>query len=542
MSGLRQLCGPDNSTLLGFCPGAGYHSLWTHWGTMNSTNFQTQNVRSYAKELSGSRFYWPVSSPSSLIPPLYALGDVQQGPNARTSLIQPHAATVTLLQRLAEDWWEALRVRTGLSPNQVDDRTCSATFKHAITVARCAAPQKLRAADTTVRFPAINGRFDFANDLPLEVSSLNASHRTNRLRFQWVHLPPRYGAASIGGLFETPWKASEPGEASSRVVVGCTVQAGWVPATSFTDKYNFWTGWYPWNILFGDRSPAWSPASSNKTNGRIALGDDWLDLLTPPASITPPGTSSWRPSTIESILANAGLATDAEYLDGAAMTAWLAEDSSSRQKVSLVEAIVCSVVLDGLSRTGSHRVFNTQEPGPKWSIAGYSPLPDFDTLVLQNKPAMQSPATSPSESVTIKAEMKISGFSLQRSLASFLAMPVLLIHMAMATAHIIYMVLKRHTSGSWDTIGELIALSQNSQPAFDVLANTGAGIKHSKTYAQPAKIRVIKTSASQQGRIELLFEGNPSVPKCRQHPASGLEFDDVRASLLRHPITWPKDN
>ncbi|KAL4867473.1 hypothetical protein BDV12DRAFT_209847 [Aspergillus spectabilis] len=520
MSELNQLCFQDNSAIPGLCPGGGYHSLWAHWGTTNSSTFQTQNVPSYAKDLSGSRFHWPVSSASSLVPPLYALGDNQEAPNGRTSLVQPHAATVVMLQRLAEDWWKALRAQTGLEPNQVDDRTASAEFKNAISVSRCAAPERLRNSDTTVHFPSIAGRFDFVHSLPLDIDTLNAT-RTDNLRFRWVHLPPRFGAASIGAIFETPWEGTKTGEAS-RVVVGCTIQAGWVPATVYTDKYTFWTGWYPWNILFGDRTPAWFPASDDSTNGRVAFGDEWLNLLTPPIPTTTSEAGSWRPSTIESIFLNAGLGPSAGPLNKTRtneLQIWLRDENSTWEKVSLVEAIICSVVVDGLSRTGSHRVFNTSSiPTRQWPITNYNPLPDFASLVLQNKPALhRPPTTDPDAITTIHATMKISGFSLQTSLASFLAMSVHFTHMTMATVHIIY----------------------NSRPALEALSNTGGGIKRSRTYAQVAKIRVIRPSdSSDQGRIELLFDD----PLDSRDRAPAQELNDMRDSLLRHPATWPKSH
>ncbi|RAK78361.1 uncharacterized protein BO72DRAFT_476657, partial [Aspergillus fijiensis CBS 313.89] len=475
---LEQLCSEQNSTLLGFCPAGGFLSLWTHWVTMNSTTFQTQNVRSYAKELSGSRFYWPVSSPLSLIPPLYSLGDIQQEPNRRISLIQPHAATVVMLQRLAEDWWRAFSVQKGLSQSQIDDRTASVTFKHAITVARY----------TTVYFPSIHGRFDFADSLPLDVDSLNSTPN-GHLSFQWVHLPPRFGAASIGGLFQTPWKATKGGSVS-RIAIGCTVQAGWFPAT------------YPWNIQYDDRSPAWNPTSYSAINGRVAFGDEWLKLLTPPSPLTVTDTAStWRLSTIESIFSIAGLATDAKA-DEITLDGWLVNDISSWQSVSLVEAIVCSVILDGISRTRSHQVF------------------------IEDRVAIQpstTTASTPSESVTITAEFKISGFSLQGSLSGTLAMSVLIAHLAIAIGHIIYLILKRHTPGSCSSVGELIALAQNSPPASEVLTNTGGEIKSSKTYAHLARIRVAKASDScGQDRIELVFKAHTPSAELRGD-SSGTE-------------------
>ncbi|KAL3466883.1 hypothetical protein BJX64DRAFT_301326 [Aspergillus heterothallicus] len=540
--GLQNLCGGDNSTHLGICPGGGYHALWTHWGTLNSSRYQAGTIQSYAKELSGSQFYWPVSSPSSLVPPLYALGDVQEGPNGKSTLVQPHAAPATILHRVAEDWWEALRVQKELPTNQIDDRTASATFKNAITVVRCAPPEKLASNSTTVHFPAMNGRFDFADNLPLEVNTLSPN-RTDHLRFQWVHLPPKFGAASIGGLFETPWEDKWEG-IPSRAVIGCTVQAGWVPATVYTDKYTFWTGWYPWNILFGDRTPAFTSGSEGSTNGRVAFGDDWLKLLTPRAPIASVEITSWQPSTIESIFVNAGLMTATQPNDSPEATpfsAWLSQTPASSQMVSLVESIICSVVVDGLSRTGSHRIFDTSGPPSDWTIGSYNRQPSFNMLVLDNKPALQPPSANPQDYITLESSMEISGFSMQSSLPTYLAMSVLLVHMIMAMAHITFLLLKRHTSGSWSTIGELIALSQNSPPAYKALANTGAGIEHSRTYSHVARIRVKEESeSSEHERIELLFDESSLSSTEVGHANSGRELHILSASLLRHPATWPK--
>ncbi|KAI9933054.1 hypothetical protein AWENTII_002923 [Aspergillus wentii] len=360
LSELRLFCKCNDSTRLGICPAGGFHSLWEHWGTVNSTDFRSQNVRSYAKNLAGSNFYWPVSSPSSQVPPLYAVGNSKKADTDATTLIQPHAAAVVILQRLATDWWKALTSQRGTSPDQVDDRIVSANVRSGISVVSCAKPQELLDSDNSVNFSSIDGRFNFAQSLPFAIHSLNNT-AVNHLRFQWVYLPTQFGAASIGGVFETPWEFKK----ASRVVVDCTVQAGWVPTTVFTDKYTFWTGWYPWNIQYGDRTPAWSATSQAASNGRISLGDDWLNLLTPPT--TSPGIGSWRPSTIESIFLNAGLGSS----PNTATAGWLDQGSGSQDKLALVEAIICSVIVNGLSRTRSYRAFNTSGASSQWPLANY---------------------------------------------------------------------------------------------------------------------------------------------------------------------------
>jgi hypothetical protein len=533
LSELRSFCNGDDSIHLGICPAGGFHSLWQHWGTFNSTDFRAQNVRSYAKDLSGSSFYWPVSSASSQVPPLYALGNKKKGDSDATTLIQPHAAAAAILQKLATDWWKALISRRGISPDQVDDRTISANVRSAITVVRCGSPKRLSRSENVVNFPSIDGRFHFAQSLPLVVHSLNKT-AVDHLPFQWVHLPAQFGAASIGGVFETPWKFNK----SSRVVVSCTVQAGWVPTTLFTDKYNFWTGWYPWNTQYGDRTPAWSDTSQAASNGRIFLGDEWLNLLTPPTTALDAG--SWQPSTIESILLNAGLGSS----PSANTTGQPGQKCRSQDEVALIEAIICSVVVDGLSRTGSYRAFDTSGASSQWPLANYNLFPDFEKRILGNKLALEIAAVSHENLTTIEAKMQLSGFSFKGSLGLYLAMTVLLTHLVMATVHVIYAIRSSHTSRSWGSVAELIALSHTSQPAFDVLANTGGGIWSRKTFLQMAKIRVRNTPNllnyahhAHHEHVELLFESS-AFPK-HQRNASEHMLDEPLHELSRHPATWP---
>jgi hypothetical protein len=519
---LSKLCNRNDSSHLGICPAGGFHSLWDHWGTVNSTTFRAQNLRSYAKELSGSDFYWPVSSPSSQIPPLYALGNSRDAEAGATTLIQPHAAVVVILQQLATDWWKVLTSQKGMSSDQVDDRVVSAKLRNAISVVRCADPQELLASDYTVNFPSLDGRFNFAQSLPFAVTSLNNT-AVDHLRFQWVHLPAKFGAASIGSVFETPWGSNK----TSRAVIGCTVQAGWVPATVFINEYTFWTGWYPWNIQYGDRTPSWSATNQTANNGRISFGDDWLSLLTPPTASLDIG--SWRPSTIESIFLNVGLGSSNKLIAD-----WLV---GSLDKLALIEAIVCSVIVDGLSRTGSYRVFNTSGPESQWPLANYKLLPDFENRILRNELALDIPAVSPDSLTKIEASMQISGFSYKRSLAAYLAIAVLLAHLIMATAQIIYIVRKRRTSSSWGTVAEIIALSQNSQPAFHALANTSGGIDSRRTFLQIAKIRVRQIPGSpNHDHVELLFED--STPDLRRNDSSH-ELGQLYNNLGHHSVTWP---
>jgi hypothetical protein len=547
ISELHQYCGNGNSTDLGICPGGGFYSLWEHWGRMRYHDFYEDDVPIFAKNLSGSRFYFPVHSPASQIPPMYALGNSRKDKNPRsyTFLVQAHAASATMLQRIAADWWKALTLEKGMVASLIDDRVIQAPVKNSLASVRCAQPQTIPASNKTVQFPMIKGRFDYAENSGFAVDTLNAT-AVDHLRFGWVHLPDKFGTASIGAVFESAWSA----ENNSRVVIGCTAQTGWLPATLFTDEYSFWSGWYPWNLDFGARTPRWVPVSEKDplpaTNGRIALGDTWLSLLTPPTPAAGPESKNWQPSTIESILENAGLADSVGPGNGTTLAGdLLKKDLGRRGKTSLLEGIICSVLVDGLSRTGSHRVFNTTGPVSGWSISTYKPLADFNKRILANQTALEIPAVPKSDLTTLSVSMQITGFAFTRSLAGFLAAAVLLTHIVMAFTHTIWVICNKRTSRSWNSVSELIALSQNSQPALTTLSNTGAGINCTTTFASVAKIRV----RAQPGRpdldhVELVFTDSADISSVGAHRRSStVDLNSLRIDhrRTRSSLTWPHD-
>jgi hypothetical protein len=511
LSELQLYCSSENSTSLGICPAGGFLSLWERWNTLNYTNFIDQNIPPYAADLAGSRFYWPVHSPESQIPPLYAVGNPRldnQPLQPYTWLVQAHAASATVLQHIAADWWEAVLSHLHINPLKIDDRNVKASVPSVISAVRCADAQNISASKNVVQFPTIEGRWDWAANAGFTVETLESS-ASNSLRFQWVHLPDEFGTASIGAVFETPWLSDN----NSRVVVGCSAQTGWVPTDVFTDSYTFWSGWYPWGIQFGGRTPAWTAVGGGQqllpTNGRIALSDDWLELLTPPVPTSIAESQSGQASTIESILGDVGLADITEPWNGTTLTEdWLNSDlMNNGGKTRFLEAIICSILADGLSRYGSHRVFNTTGPNSAWPLAMYNPRPDFDKRILKGKMAFESPSVPSLDLTTLQTRMQISGFSYQITLAGYLSMVVLLTHGAMALFHISWVLFHKQTSRSWNSIAELVALSQNSQPAFHSLGNTGGGIKYATTSARVAKVRVRPQPGNPHlDHIELVFE------------------------------------
>ncbi|KAK6375675.1 hypothetical protein LTS17_007497 [Exophiala oligosperma] len=506
----QDFCSNETSSTLAICPAGGFMSIREHWGRANFTNFRDADVPQYSRKLSGSRFFWPIYSQSSPVPPLYALGDARvvsdYRPGVETFLVQPHAAAATVLQRIATQWWEALQSRWNISDSQIDDRKVSAKVPTAITTIRCSEPQNLSTTDKSVQFPVLSGRFDYINGTNFIVDNLSDS-AVDHIRFQWVHLPDNFGAVSIGGVFESAWTQDK----SSRVVIGCSAQAGWVPAVIQTDEYSFWTGWYPWGIKFGERTPAWTQIPSNQpqspTNGRVAMDDTWLELLTPSAPFVQPSQHDWVPSTLESVIDASALSEGLSNEQGLTFTqAWLNDGQSGISRTVFLEVIISSILVDGLSRVGLYKVFDTQGQEPRWSLSAFDPLPDFAKRILAGRNALRKP-TQPSTQSTLHVKMEISGFALRASLAGFLSMAILSAHVLMAIGHIGCVFFFRESSTGWESISELIALTQNSRPAYSVLENTAAGIRSGQTYGRIANIRVKPTlDDSITDHVELVFQ------------------------------------
>ncbi|GLA55732.1 hypothetical protein AnigIFM63604_002678 [Aspergillus niger] len=190
------------------------------------------------------------------------------------------------LQRLAETWWNVFIAYNDLLPNYLDDRIISAESSISLI------------SKTHHAFPWLGAKV-----MQSELTTDNSE----------THIPR---ARSEHGGRESPEEYAEPGPAhevirgkyskqKARIVVGCSVQTGWVPSTIFTDKYRFWTGWNPWNIKFKSRTPAWDPNSGASTNGRVSFGFEWLNLWAPKAPIK--GSDTWGPSTIKNISSNTAL-------------------------------------------------------------------------------------------------------------------------------------------------------------------------------------------------------------------------------------------
>lgn len=539
---LKDICHSNNSATVAVCPAGGFSSLWERWGRTSTSNFSQEDVRTYAKGLSGSSYFWPIHSPRSQIPPRYVMGAVRKDEVLRSNswLVLPHAAPAAVLQQLTADWWRVVAPNDQVKLSKIDDRKAFSTYRNAFTSTRCVLPQDISIRETTVQFPSLEGRFDYAKPLNLSLNNMTFTP-ANYPKFRWVHLPYDFGALSIGGLFESPWSNN-----ATRKVIACSAQSGWVPAETTTDEYTFWTGWYPWNVTFGDRTPAFNylhGQNLSSTTGRIAMGDTWLNLLTPPTNIKSPTSQNPSPSTIESIFENAGLGTA------------FSEAHNTTELTLLIESIVTSVLVDGISRFNSHRPFATpfDPDSPSLSPETYSKSPKFSSLILKSSTALRTPPNvKPEDITTLSATMQVTGYSYRPSLAGALAMALLLTHLVMATVHIVWLLYKGQTSGCWSYVSELFVLAYSSNSAkgpstsCNVFEGTGAGIHCGSTFGRMGKVIVRSDNGGESEKVELIFEHEyPEDESDGQADSTALvetRSESTQREHLAHGATWPVAN
>ncbi|KAL2063835.1 hypothetical protein VTL71DRAFT_4329 [Oculimacula yallundae] len=127
------------------------------------------------------------------------------------------------------------------------------------------------------------------------------------------------------------------------------------------------------------------------------------------------------------------------------------------------------------------------------------------------------------------AKVQIKGYGYGPTSATAVASVVLVMYILIAISFMFFSIgFQRTTSGSWDSILELVALAMNSQPSA-ILDNTGAGIGCLDTLKQPVKIRVA------DDRLQLVFgtgEGSRVVRRLVPNHLYGDLFP-----RLPHPTT-----
>ena len=541
--GLSEICSSSNATYYGVCPSGGYRSLWSHYAKLDRSSLLDAVVPQYAKELSGSNYYWRRDSARPVDVRTIALGI---GPGD-TFVVSPHLSVSLILDQLMQDWWSTLTSTKHFRGENVEDRKAvSSNVFNANVGVRCSPAEVLKATEHTVQFPVGTDLHAPLLSQDLTNSSLS-DHAANHLRSTWIPLPDNFESVSTGVVLESPWTS----DGQSRLIIGCSIQATWIPAHLHTDAYSFWEGWYPKNVTWDRPYPKKGDTTLNGTlqskRNAIVVNPSWLRTLTPPTPIEGPGYFDWRPTTIESILLSVGLTNGLDFDSESIVEDW------RQDRTDLFTSVLGSVFADGLSRVNIDKMYRTDGDPSDWVLNEYERKQDFNKLLLQGIDAIKKPNLMDSNVNELSVSFSISGLSYRHTTISLLAILVLLLHMVFAILHTAWTVGRSKSSACWDSVTEMIVLAQNSRPAHSALQNTAAGVRHTSTFAKKITIRPTKLpTENDSNHLELLFEEEEShmeremeaVPVLHPGKSSSATIgpsDDSSSgqAIISHPSTWP---
>ncbi|KAK1046543.1 hypothetical protein LTR33_015065, partial [Friedmanniomyces endolithicus] len=312
---------------------------------------------------------------------------------------------------------------------------------------------------------------------------------SSRVRTTWVRpmpLGPDNNPTSAALLLEAPWDQ----QSSSRAVLGCSIDTRWAEADANFDGNDAWSTTNDqcsnyWTHFCPSKGPSWSP---------ITLSSQWLQLLTPFTVPVDPGQPNV--TTLENILTNAGigkgLGLDATRTD---TELWNYVNVTSGLNMTIsVERILALLVADGLSRYGTSLVYGLDDSGvieANWTNrGGWNRTKTYAKNLVNGRGQLLFPPTG--DFVTQEAKVEITGYVfMATAFTDYLAIAILCLHLAIALAHTLILMVQGTSSGCWDTISELFTLLVNSPPAPIALRNTCAGIRSLKTYSKITTIRAM---------------------------------------------------
>jgi hypothetical protein len=497
------------------CPSGGYSSLANHYAAnfiwdypRMAQTFSFSTKAGTLDDLSVSSFAGvglTVESPHGQIPPQTLQGGILGWSSRETSTYATHGATDMLQYMLNWRWYYAAMHKNGKS-QQARYRYYQAQLSEVYTQIPavrvvCSDGQNLTRGENNVRFPVLP-EYDFATnynydgvigEISLSINSLSNQTASDKIKVTFVPPCDACGAVTTGLLFETPWVNE-----TTRLVTGCNVDARWAQAGVWAQYPNALQS----TILHQRQQSGLKHAVesflpvNDSSWRRIYVDDEWLEAVNFPIVASAPSYEGANISSLENLLVLAGV-------DGKNLSDFSA-DRGNPNSLAFLEHITATVFADAISRAGSFRSYDRTGPVADWQVQLYNLTDDWLDNILNGDDALTLPVIPENNYTTMRMNQTITGYGYKaRTATDYLALSVILGHMAIALAHIVWVLCTRATSGCWDTITELLVLAQNSQPAWNALENTCAGIKHLHTFAQRSRVRV---SNDMEEHLELVFD------------------------------------
>ncbi|TPX13527.1 uncharacterized protein E0L32_005998 [Thyridium curvatum] len=264
-------------------------------------------------------------------------------------------------------------------------------------------------------------------------------------------------------------------------------------------------------------SPSWHPRNDGAWD-HISLHPNWYDLLSPSvsdASLAEDSAARGHSSSPNEVTLLERLLSRTPY-----PTVDKNNEFDAGVRLTSMEITISMFLADGLSRVGWQLQRDTQNLFPPW-VKKWTEMPEhLAWKIVRIGPPVESfslpEVLQDHDSMRTEMHAVFTGYVMAlKTWFDYIAVVLLLLHALIALLHTIWGLWKSRASEAWDSILELLVLSQQSAPVRSgELDNTCAGIASLKTMGLIATVEAVEPSmAAGEGREELQLAFNPKWQK-----------------------------
>jgi hypothetical protein len=366
---------------------------------------------------------------------------------------------------------------------------------------------------TSMTFPMLSN--DSPSVMHVPEWTWNYARPMNSSNFTWVPLPETSGGPSIGAVFTIPvtqrqdYRGSPWYQASE--LVACSVFAQWAPVDTWYEPTT--NDQVVYSVSDSNAESCLnSPLSPLTTREAINIT---LDMGYANAINTPIDFVTGPESVFYGLIQNFIVASI--DLPGALMfqspftttsNGTFASNQTERSRSMMLATVLATVTTDGLARIAGNGVWPYSTPmfvqeGSPSNLTGI--FPQTDEVGGFTEP-LNTTAASLKDWLRLDIEVQRYGYGYQwrGSKTVQFGISVLLVHVAMAVGHVLYVlwtiiVQQQGVASSWVQITELIALAVNSK-STSRMQNTSAGIETWRTWQEIVAVR-----ETYVGHLEMVF-------------------------------------
>ena len=302
----------------------------------------------------------------------------------------------------------------------------------------------------------------------------------------------------------------------------CTVHTLWEPATSVIEStednnrlsHEHWAD----RIVNVVRTEKGENKVSSAENSRvIRIDPSWYELLSPRLSdsaVFGEDLAQPRPdrSTIERLLEVMLLPKRIPGERG--------NVPGGLREVRGVEHMLATYFADGLSRCGAQLHPQASRLLEEWEFGDWS-VHNVTQARMMVRRGGPPPFTRPTvltaggwNSTRMEMRAVFTGYVIAAiDWFDYLSIGLLLLHIIIALSHTVHVLCTRQTSEAWDSVSELVALSQMSPPPTGrQLASSCAGIRTFGTMGRVAVVEAHETAVATRADVQLRFR-DPACPR-----------------------------